>query len=85
MQVERRNIIPVLKFTITTYFLYTNLKLFSKIMTESQEFMVSTISVEGQPRKAVLAQICMGLIFSRSVSDTVFVMSFLPKPPRTTW
>jgi hypothetical protein len=37
--------------------------------------------VEGQPRKAVLAQTCMGEFFIRSVSDTIFTMLFLLKSP----
>jgi hypothetical protein len=38
-------------------------------------------SVEGQRTKADLAQICTGVIFIRSVSDTISVMLFLLKPP----
>jgi hypothetical protein len=43
--------------------------------------LIRLLSVEGQPTKAVLAQPCMGVFFVRSVSDTIFAMIFLPKPP----
>jgi hypothetical protein len=46
--------------------------------------LIRLLSVDGQPTKAVLAQICVGVFFIYSVSDTIFAMSFLPKPPRTT-
>jgi len=78
MQVNRRNIIPVVEVTITTFLL---IKVFSKIMIEGQEELIRLLSVEGQPTKAVLAQTCMGVFFIRSVSDTIFAMLFLPKPP----
>jgi hypothetical protein len=53
-------------------------------MIEGQEVMGRTkspISVAGQPTNAVLAQACMGVFFVRSVSNTIFVRLFLPKPP----
>jgi hypothetical protein len=37
----------------------------------------------GQPTKEVLAQICVSTVFIRSVSDAIFAITFLPKPPRT--
>jgi hypothetical protein len=36
------------------------------------------LSVEGQLTKAVLAQTGMGVFFVRSVSDTTFILLFLP-------
>jgi hypothetical protein len=79
------NIIPATKFTITTFFTHFFFKLISRIMIVGQEVMDRTglHSVEGQqPSKAVLAQICTGVFFIRSVSDTIFLNSFfLPKPP----
>jgi hypothetical protein len=54
-------------------------------MTLGQEIMEITririLSVEGQPTNAVLAQTCMGVLFIRSVSDIIFAMLFLLKPP----
>jgi hypothetical protein len=44
MQVNRRNIISVVKVTITTPFLYNRFKIFSKIMTEGQEVTERTNS-----------------------------------------
>jgi hypothetical protein len=44
MQVNRRDIIALVKFTVTTTFLYTIIKVFSKIMTEGQEVMERTNS-----------------------------------------
>jgi hypothetical protein len=35
--------------------------------------------------KTVLAQTYIGVVFIRSVSDTIFAISFLPKRPQTTW
>jgi hypothetical protein len=46
--------------------------------------LIRLISVEGQPTKTVLAQTCMGVLFIRSVSDTIFAIIFFPTPPRTT-
>jgi hypothetical protein len=43
--------------------------------------VIRLLSVEGQPTEAVLAQTCEGVFFFRSVSDTIFAMPFLPKPP----
>jgi len=51
-------------------------------VTESR-ILIRLISVEGQQTKAVLAQTCMGVFFIRSVSDIIFAMLFLPKPPAT--
>jgi hypothetical protein len=73
------NIIPAIKFTITTFFTHFFFKLISRIMIVGQEVMerIGLHSVEGQqPRKAVLAQICMRVFFIRSVSDTIFLIPF---------
>jgi hypothetical protein len=43
--------------------------------------LIRLLSVEGQPTKAVLAQTCMGVFFIRYVSDTIFSINLLPKPP----
>jgi hypothetical protein len=61
-----RNIIPVIKVTITTVLLYINLKL-SKIMIVGQimERTNSPIFDEGQPAKTVLSQICIGVFSIR--------------------
>jgi hypothetical protein len=34
--------------------------------------LISLLSVEGQPTKAVLAQRCVAVFFISSVSDTIF-------------
>jgi hypothetical protein len=67
----------VVKVTITTFYIHTSLNIF-KIIILGQFRLIGLISVEGQPTKAVLAQICMGVVFIQ-VSDTSFVMIFLPK------
>jgi hypothetical protein len=43
------------------------------------------LSVEGQPPKKILSQTCVDVFFICSMSDTIFAIVFLPKPPRTTW
>jgi hypothetical protein len=43
--------------------------------------LIRLLSVEYQPTKALLTQIYMGVFFFRSVSDSIFAMLFLPKPP----
>jgi hypothetical protein len=43
--------------------------------------LICLLSVEGQLTKAALAQICMVIFFFNSVSDTIFAMLFLLKPP----
>jgi hypothetical protein len=40
--------------------------------------LIRLLSAEGQPTRAVLAQTRVGVLFIRSVSDTIL---FLPKPP----
>jgi hypothetical protein len=53
-------------------------------MIERQELwkeLIRLLSVECHPTKAVLAETCMGAFFIPSVSDTVFAMLFLSKPP----
>jgi hypothetical protein len=53
-------------------------------MIEEQEVMERTdslLSVEGQPTKTVLAKTRMGVFFIRLVSDTIFAILSLPKPP----
>jgi hypothetical protein len=47
--------------------------------------LIRLLSVEGQPTKAVLAQIYVGVFFIRSVFDSSFAVPFLPKQLRTTW
>jgi hypothetical protein len=37
--------------------------------------------VEGQSTKAVSAQTCIGVLFIRQVSNTIFAMLFLSKSP----
>jgi hypothetical protein len=57
---------------------------FSKTIIEGQEVwkeLIRLLSVEGQPTKEVLAQTCVGVVFIRSVSDTISVMLLLQKPP----
>jgi hypothetical protein len=46
--------------------------------------LIRVLSADGQPTRTVLAQTCVGVFFIRSVSDTIFAVPFLPKPPRTT-
>jgi hypothetical protein len=77
MQENRRNIIPVIKVTITTFFIFTDSK-YLKIMIEGQGVLerIRLLTVEGQQTKAVLAQTCMGVFFIRSVPDTIFVVLF---------
>jgi hypothetical protein len=55
MQVNRRDITPMVKVTITTFFSVHQLKVFSKIMIEGQEVMerIRLIFVEGQTTKEV--------------------------------
>jgi hypothetical protein len=53
-------------------------KIFSKIMTGGQKLWKELLSAEGQPTKAVLAQMSMGVFFTRSVSDTIFAILFFP-------
>jgi hypothetical protein len=46
-------------------------------MIEGQELwkeLIRILSVEGQPTKAALAQTCMGVLFIRSVSYTIFAI-----------
>jgi hypothetical protein len=43
--------------------------------------LIRLLSAEGIPTKAVLAQTRISVFFIRSVSDTIFAMLFLPKPP----
>jgi hypothetical protein len=38
---------------------------------DENKYSNSPLPVEGQPKKAVLAQTCMGVFFIRSVSDTL--------------
>jgi hypothetical protein len=40
--------------------------------------LISLLSVEGQPTKAVLEKTCMGVFFIHSESDTILAMPFLP-------
>jgi hypothetical protein len=47
-------------------------------MTEGQKLWKELLSAEGQPTKAVLAQMSMGVFFTRSVSDTIFAILFFP-------
>jgi hypothetical protein len=42
------------------------------------------LSVQDQPTNAVLAQTYMDVCFIRTVSDTIFAMPFLLKPPLVT-
>jgi hypothetical protein len=80
--VDRKNAIPLVKVTITMFFLYTNS--FSKIMILDKKLwkeLICLLSVEGQPTKADSAQTGMGVFFICSVSDTIFAMLFLLKPP----
>jgi hypothetical protein len=67
---------------------YSGAALAFKIIIEGQKLVERTnspISVQGQPTKTILTQTCVRVFFIRSVSDTIFVIIFLPKPPRTTW
>jgi hypothetical protein len=51
-------------------------------MIEGREVAeIRLLSAQGQPTKAVLAQTCMVVFFIRPVSDTIFEMIFIPKPP----
>jgi hypothetical protein len=43
---------------------------------------IRLLPVEGQPTKAVLAQIYMGVFLILSLHDTIFRILFLPNPPR---
>jgi hypothetical protein len=45
------------------------------------EELIRLLSLTGQPTKAVLAGTRKVVFFIRSVSDTIFTMLFLPKPP----
>jgi hypothetical protein len=75
--------IMVVKVTITTFFLYTNLKHFLKWQYHWKLWkeLIHLLSVEGQPTRAVWAQTWMGVFFVCPVSATIFLMLFLPKPP----
>jgi hypothetical protein len=44
--------------------------------------LIRLLSVEGQATNAVLAQTCMGVHFIRSLSDIIFAMLYLLKPPK---
>jgi hypothetical protein len=79
MKVNRRNIIPVVKVTITTF--STLICRIFKIIIVGQEAVERTrsLSVEGQPTEADLAQICMSVFLFRKVSDTIFAKLSLPK------
>jgi hypothetical protein len=51
---EEKKHLPFVSVIITTFFLYTNLKFFSKVMIEGQEVTEGSIrllSVEGQPTR----------------------------------
>jgi hypothetical protein len=86
MQKNNRHIIPVVKVTITIF--YINLfKVFYKIMIKYKKLwkeLIRILSAEGQPKKAVLAQTCMGVFFICSVSDTILQCFFFRFRLRTT-
>jgi hypothetical protein len=43
--------------------------------------LIRLVSVEDQPTKPVLAQTYVGVSLIHSVSDTIFAILLLPKPP----
>jgi hypothetical protein len=53
----------MVKVTITTFFLYTNVKHFLKQEWDKKlrKELIRLLSFEGQPAKAVLAQICISV------------------------
>jgi hypothetical protein len=75
IQVNRKNIIPVVKVTITTFSLYEG--------PEVVEITNLLVSVEGQPTKAVLAETFTSVFFIRTVPHTFFQCLFFQNRKRT--
>jgi hypothetical protein len=48
---------------------------------KSWKEIILLLPVEGQPTKIILAKTCVDVVFIRSVSDTIYSVLFLPKPP----
>jgi hypothetical protein len=67
-QVHLRNFIPVVKVTITSFFLYINLNCFLERWLNDNKLwkeLSRLLSADGQPTEAVIAQTRMGEFFNR--------------------